>query len=259
MDQTIVVTGAASGIGLAVTERLLQKQATVFAIDRNIDGMREAMSGTHGSRIRFLQADITDEHAINAGLEASLADMPPLAGLVNAAGFGGYSEIVDSDASVWRNIVDVCLTGTYVMTKVVSTAMRRQGTRGAIVNIASTNAQQPAAGMSAYCSAKAGVEMFTKVAAMELGAYGIRVVGVGPGLTVTPLTGRLTGNTALYQSFLDNIPLGRAAEPADIAGAVLFLLGEDAAYITGQTLYVDGGMLTKAYPDLKRFLSQEGS
>lgn len=259
MDQTIVVTGAASGIGRAVTERLLQQEMTVFAIDRDTSGLKGALSDTHGSRLRLLQADITDEHAISAGLQASLADMPPLAGLVNAAGFGGYSEIVDSDATAWRNIVDVCLTGTYVMTKVVGGAMRQQGTQGAIVNIASTNARQPAAGMSAYCSAKAGVEMFTKVAAMELGAHGIRVVGVGPGLTATPLTGRLTGNAGLYQSFLDNIPLGRAAEPADIAGAVLFLLGKDAAYITGQTLYVDGGMLTKAYPDLKRFLSQEAS
>jgi NAD(P)-dependent dehydrogenase (short-subunit alcohol dehydrogenase family) len=259
MDQTIVVTGAASGIGRAVAERLLQRQTSVFAIDRNIGELQEELSERHGSRIRFLQADITDEEAVRSGLEASLADLPPLAGLVNAAGFGGYSEIVDSDAMAWRNIVDVCLTGTYVMTKVVGGAMRRHGSHGAIVNIASTNAQQPAAGMSAYCSAKAGVEMFTKVAAMELGAYGIRVIGVGPGLTATPLTGRLTGNAGLYQSFLDNIPLGRAAEPADIAASVLFLLSEDAGYITGQTLYVDGGMLTKAYPDLKRFLSQEAS
>src|SRR5690606_2318852 len=171
MEQTIVVTGAASGIGRAVTERLLQKQVSVFAIDRSIGGLQQDLSEAHGSRIHFLHADITDEQAVRTGLEASLADMPPLAGLVNAAGFGGYSEIVDSDSTTWRNIVDVCLTGTFVMTKLVGSAMRQQGSRGAIVNIASTNAQQPAAGMSAYCSAKAGVEMFTKVAAMELGAY----------------------------------------------------------------------------------------
>lgn len=253
MDQTIVVTGAASGIGKAVMERLLRKGMAVFAIDRHVDTLREEMSGTAQSRVRFLQADITDEAAVQAGLESALDGMPVLGGLVNAAGFGGYGEILESDAGAWRNVVDVCLTGTYVMTKVVGGAMRRQGARGAIIHIASTNAQQPAAGMSAYCSAKAGVAMFTQVAAMELGPHGIRVVGVGPGLTATPLTERLTDNAGLYRSFLDNIPLGRAAAPADIAATVEFLLSDDAAYITGQTLYVDGGLLTKAYPDLKRF------
>lgn len=136
MDQTIVVTGAVPGIGKAVMERLLRKRMAVFAIARHIDTLREEVSDTARSRICFLQADITDEAAVRACLESASDGIPILGGLVNAAGFGGYGETLESDAGAWRNVVGVCLTGTYVTTKVVGGAMRRQGTRGASIHIA---------------------------------------------------------------------------------------------------------------------------
>jgi NAD(P)-dependent dehydrogenase (short-subunit alcohol dehydrogenase family) len=102
--------------------------------------------------------------------------------------------------------------------------------------------------MAAYCSAKAGVEMFTRVAAMELGADGIRVCGIGPGLIDTPLTQYQRDMPAFRQGYLDNIPMGRVGQPSDIASAVAFLASDDASWVSGETLFVDGASLTRGYP-----------
>jgi 3-oxoacyl-[acyl-carrier protein] reductase len=118
----------------------------------------------------------------------------------------------------------------------------------------SLNGRQPAAGFAAYCSAKAGVEMLTKVAAMELGPRGIRVNAIAPGLIDTPLTAALTASP-VKDEFLDNTPLGRIGTTGDVAAAALFLTSDDAAWITGDTLLVDGGGHTKRYPELARYFA----
>jgi NAD(P)-dependent dehydrogenase (short-subunit alcohol dehydrogenase family) len=127
------------------------------------------------------------------------------------------------------------------------------GRGGVIVNIASINARQPGEGLSAYCAAKAGVEMLTRCAAMELGRERVRVVGIGPGLVDTPLTTFQQERPHVREAFLANIPLGRVGAPRDIANAAVFLASDEASWISGDTLFVDGAELTKKYPELGRF------
>ena len=124
------------------------------------------------------------------------------------------------------------------------------------MNIASINARQPGAGLSAYCCSKAGVEMFTKVAAMELAKHDIRVTAIGPGVIDTPLAAPLVGVDAIRDAYLENIPAGRIGTPSDIAAAALYLVSDEAAWVSGTTLFVDGAELTKGYPDLLGIVEQ---
>lgn len=143
----------------------------------------------------------------------------------------------------------VNLTGVFVCCKHQARAMLPKKT-GVIINLVSTNALQPGEGLAAYCASKSGVAMLTRVAAMELAPRGLRVVGVGPGLTETPMVARLLAKPEARRAFLDGIPAGRPAAPEDIAGVVAFLASDAAAYINGDTIYVDGAALTRSYPSL---------
>jgi NAD(P)-dependent dehydrogenase (short-subunit alcohol dehydrogenase family) len=155
---------------------------------------------------------------------------------------------------VWQDVVGTCLTGVFLSVKHEARVMAAHGDGGAIINIASLNARQPAEGMAAYCSAKAAVEMLTRVAALELGPAGIRVAGIGPGLIDTPLTAYQRDLPSFRQAYLDNTPMGRIGTTADIAAAALFLASDDASWVTGETLFVDGGALTMAYPRMLELL-----
>lgn len=166
---------------------------------------------------------------------------------VNAAGLGASAAVVDMTLAQWKGVLDVDLTGVFLCCKHEARGMKADGRGGVIVNIASTNATQPGEGLAAYCSAKAGVVMLTTVAAMELAPYGVRVVGVAPGLTATPLTAPYL-QADRVGPWLQNIPAGRAAQVSEIAAAVAWLASTEAAYITGETLFVDGGLRSRRYP-----------
>ena len=130
--------------------------------------------------------------------------------------------------------------------------MKTQGS-GAIVNISSLNAHVPMYSGSAYSSAKAGVEMLTKNGALELARHNIRVNAILPGLVETPLTDILTSNSELKEAFMERIPMKRSGRPEEIAGPALFLVSDDASYVNGVSLLVDGAWATSGYPDLSRF------
>jgi 3-oxoacyl-[acyl-carrier protein] reductase len=174
---------------------------------------------------------------------------------VNCAGYATFGPIVDADAAAWRDVVDVCLTGSMLAIKHEARAITAGGHGGSIVTIASLNARQPAEGMSAYCAAKAGVEMLTKVAAMELGPAGVRVNAIAPGLIATPLTTTLHDVQTIYDEFVANAPLGRSGTTSDVAGAAMFLLSDASSYMTGDLLIVDGGAHTKRYPEMMKILT----
>lgn len=236
-----LVTGGASGIGFGVARRFHAEGATVTLVDVNAALLDERVAEL-GPRARGHAADVTDENA----LAGAVAAAGTLHMAVNAAGAGTFGPVTELPAVDFRRIVDLCLTGVFLSVKHEARAMTGGGS---IINIASLNARQPAEGMSAYCAAKAGVEMFTKVAAMELGPSGIRVNALAPGLVDTPLTEKFT-QTPLRAEFVDNAPLGRIGEPGDIADAALFLATGESSWVTGELLLVDGGAHTMRYPKL---------
>jgi NAD(P)-dependent dehydrogenase (short-subunit alcohol dehydrogenase family) len=133
------------------------------------------------------------------------------------------------------------------------------GTRGAILNIASLNARQPAEGMAAYCASKAAVSMLTQVAAMELGRHGIRVSAIGPGLVDTPLTSYAREFPQIQASYVDNTPMGRVGTVDDISAAVCWMVSDEASWVSGDTFYVDGAAHTRQYPRFFDLFSGEGA
>ncbi|HYD09979.1 MAG TPA: SDR family oxidoreductase [Acidimicrobiales bacterium] len=237
-SRTAVITGGCSGIGRAIAERFVADGCTVVVGDLNpvdIPGCE------------VVKCDVTREDDV----EALVAAAGPGVDIgVNCAGLGTLGPVTDLTVDQWDLVHDVCMKGVFLATKHEARAMKANDTHGVIVNIASINARQPAQGMSAYCSAKAGVEMFTRVAAMELGPAGIRVCGIGPGLIDTPLTQYQRDVPAFREGYLEQIPMGRVGTVDDIAKACAYLVSDDASWVSGDTLFVDGASLTGGYPKM---------
>jgi NAD(P)-dependent dehydrogenase (short-subunit alcohol dehydrogenase family) len=246
-DKVAVITGGASGIGRETARRYVSEGAKVVLGDLNEAMLHEAMVEL-GDSCTTSAGNVTVEADIER-LVATAVDTYGRVDIgVNCAGLGTIGAVTDLTVEQWDLVLDVCLKGVFLATKHEARAMQAAGAPGVIINIASINARQPGQGMAAYCTAKAGVEMFTRVAAMELGASGIRVCGIGPGLVDTPLTQYQRDMPMFRDGYLENIPMGRVGRPADIAAAAAFLASDDASWISGETLFVDGASLTRGYP-----------
>ncbi|MBW2386738.1 MAG: SDR family oxidoreductase, partial [Deltaproteobacteria bacterium] len=233
-----LITGGASGIGLAIAERAVAEGAegarvVLSDLDAALLAEREKVLG---EAVASIAMDIRDEARNQAMVSLAVERFGRLDWAVNSAGVGAFAPIVDQTEAQWDAVVDVCLKGLFLSMKHEAKRMQAQGEGGVIVNIASLNAYQPAEGMSAYCSAKAAVEMLTRVGAMELGRDRIRVCGLAPGLVDTPLTAQISAIPGVRDEYLENIPLGRAGTVDDIASAALFLLSGDASWVSGTTL-----------------------
>ena len=239
-NRTAVVVGGASGIGRAVAQALAADNCRVTVADRNTEGAR-AVATELGDPHTAATVDVTDEDTVRALFEQADA----LDVVVNTAGYSGVGLITDLAVEDFRSVVDVCLTGAFL---VIKHGARRLRDGGALVSISSLNARQPAAAMSAYCAAKAGLSMLTEVAALELAPRGIRVNAVAPGFVHTPLTEPATQIPGVLEEYLENTPLGRAGTPEDIAEAVVFLC--KATWLTGEVLDLNGGAHMKRYPDI---------
>ena len=246
-----LVTGGASGIGRGIARRFVDEGARVVLADRNAPLVNEAVKEL-GAAAAAVEVDVTREADVERAIALAVSRFGSLDIGVNCAGLGISVPLTEQTEAQWDTVVDVCLKGVFLSMKHEARAMTAAG-HGVIINIASINARQPGAGLSAYCAAKAGVEMITRVAALELGPQKVRVVGIGPGLIDTPLTTFQQERPHVREAFLDNVPLGRVGTTDDIAAAALFLASDDASWISGDTLFVDGAALTKKFPELGRF------
>lgn len=237
-----VVIGGASGIGWATARALAADECHVVVADRNADGAR-ARADELGEPHTAATVDVTDEDSV----QRLFNQIGPLDVVVNCAGFGCLGLITDLPVDEFRSVVDVCLTGSFIVAKHAGQKLREGGS---LVSISSLNGRQPAVGMSAYCSAKAGLSMLTQVAALELGPRGIRVNAVAPGFVDTPLTEGFSAIPGLVEDYVENTALGRAGNPEEIADAVLFLCSPKSSWLTGEVLDLNGGAHLKRYPDL---------
>lgn len=250
-DRTALVTGAGSGIGLAIVRGLLAEGADVIGGDIDADRLAAAAAEL-GPAFVGQQADVTLE-ADNAALVAlAVARFGGLDCAFNVAGASRPGYLVDLAEEDWDFTVDLCLKGVFLGMKHQARQMLGQA-GGAIVNIASLNAHVPMHGGAAYASAKAGVEMLSKNGALEFAGGGVRVNAVLPGLVQTPLTQRHFDNPDVQAAFVERIPLGRAAQPDEIAGPSLFLASDEASYVSGASLLVDGAWAVSGYPDMRPF------
>jgi meso-butanediol dehydrogenase / (S,S)-butanediol dehydrogenase / diacetyl reductase len=249
-----VVTGAASGIGQAIARRLVHEGGAVVAGDIAEGGL-EKLVAELGERCLPVTCDVTREADVEGLIAAAMNHFGGLHAAFNVAGGARPALIVDMTEEDWDFTVDLCLKGVLFGMKHAGRQMIANGAGGAIVNISSLNSRVPMHFGSAYCAAKAGVAMLSQCGALELGEHGIRVSAVSPGLTVTPLVQPLLDVPAALQAYLDRIPLGRPAQPEDIAASALFLASDEASYISGVNLFVDGAWEQTAYPDLRPFIA----
>jgi NAD(P)-dependent dehydrogenase (short-subunit alcohol dehydrogenase family) len=249
--KTAVVTGAASGIGEAITARLLAEGATVAGLDVAKDAL-DRMAGEYGDVFLPTPADVTVEAEVEAAVAAAAERFGRIDLAFNVAGASRVGAIVDLDEADWDFTVDLVQKGVFLCTKHEARHIRASGRGGAIVNVSSLNAVVPMPAGSPYSTGKAGVVMFSKTAAVELAPDGIRVNAVLPGLVDTPLVAPVMAYEPAKEMFLERIPAARPATPEEIAGPCLYLASDDASYITGASLVVDGGWELTNYPDLRK-------
>jgi NAD(P)-dependent dehydrogenase (short-subunit alcohol dehydrogenase family) len=248
--KTAVVTGAAAGIGLACARAFAEAGANVVLADIDVEKNKtaaaaltaEAPAGVFG-----FAADVSREVDCNSLVSAALERFGRIDVLVNNAAVVAAGTILELKPAEFDRVLSVNLRGPFVLTQLVAHAMIARGLKGAIVNISSLNGVLALPNHVAYVTSKGGLQQLTKVSALGLAEHGIRVNAIGPGSIMTDLLKRVMTDEATRKTILSRTPLGRVGEVEEIASIALFLASDLASYITGQTIYADGGRLALNY------------
>ncbi|MEM8631953.1 MAG: SDR family oxidoreductase [Pseudomonadota bacterium] len=233
-DRAVLVTGASGGIGAASVRKLTLEGARVIASGRDEDRLATLAAETGCATLAF---DLTSENAVRD----ALSDLE-LFGVVNCGGWGGeIATPMETDVDVFEKVIDINARGTLLVTKYASQGMVRAGIGGSIVNVSSQASLVGLSGHISYASSKGAVDAMTRVSALELGRYNIRVNAVNPTVVMTPMSEWYWGRDDIGGPFLKTMPLGRWATEDDCAGPIVFLLSDAAAMVSGVCLPVDGG------------------
>lgn len=240
----VVVTGAASGIGRATCVALASVGRPVAAWDVNGEGAGETARRCAALGVASLavEVDVTDRAAIEGAAERTLAALPSVGGLVHAAGVGVAVPVDDLDEQAWASVVDVNLRAGALLVRILLPALRRAAPGSSVVAISSVEAIVGHGALPAYCASKAGLLGLVRSLAHGLGSEGIRVNAVCPGAVDTPMLAPLLALPQARQALEQRIPVGRIARPEDVARVIRFLLSDEAAYVHGGTVVVDGGL-----------------
>jgi NAD(P)-dependent dehydrogenase (short-subunit alcohol dehydrogenase family) len=244
-SQVVIVTGASSGIGRAAALRFGRAGTAVIAVGRNSGALADvaALVNAQGSDVDVVEADVTADGAARRIVAATLGRFGRLTTVVNAAGIIGSGTIETTTDAQWREMMAVNVDAPFRLMRAAAAALAE--TRGSIVNVSSVTGLRAFPGVLAYCVSKAAVDQLTRCAALEMAPAGVRVNAVNPGVVISNLHRRGGMEEDRYAAFLEHSktthPLGRPGEPAEIAELIHFLASDDAAWITGETISVDGG------------------
>ena len=237
-QRTVLVTGATGGIGAETVRQLIAAGADVIASGRSTDDLT-VLSNETG--VRTLPFDLKSEESVSDALEGL-----DLYGVVNCAGFGGeIATPMDTDLAVFDEVIAINTRGALLVTKYASRSMIRLGQGGSIVNVSSQASLVALSGHISYGASKAALDSITRVSALELGKYNIRVNAVNPTVVMTPMSAWYWGREDIAGPFLEQMPLGRWATEGEIAAPIVFLLSDAASMITGVTLPIDGGYTSR--------------
>ena len=253
----VLVSGGSRGIGLAAARRFLEEGCRVFVsgvdeaevkravLDLDPDGRPEGgpEGRPEGRKVEGEAADVADEEQVARMVDAAEAFLGGIDVLANNAGTASRAAFLEIDPAGWDRILEVNLRGQFLVAQRVARGMVRRGRGGAIVNMASTNALEGEAGYAHYNASKGGIAMLTRTMAIELGPHGIRVNALCPGKIATPLQDEAEDAEYTRRFVRDRIPLARSGTPEEVAAAYAFLASDEASFITGELLVVDGGQL----------------
>ena len=239
--KTVIVTGAGSGIGAACVRRLYSEGASVAMADVNKDSIDQMSAQFVDERIYSAALDVTDVKNVAAFVAAAKKKLGNLYGLINCAGVKGVGNVLDCDAEYWKQVMSVNLDGTFLMCQAFARAVQEQQTPGAIVNISSGAGLMGVPNRLPYVASKFGVTGITRTMGAELGAYGIRVNAIAPGMVRTPFTAYMFDDPEKAKRIRAAHAVGREGQPEEIASVAAFLLTDDASFMTGSIVTVDGG------------------
>ncbi|MEP2530345.1 SDR family oxidoreductase [Shimia sp.] len=241
-----LVTGAAQGIGYACAEALAEDGAKLILADINAEGVAAAAEKLGGGAVG-MTCDMGDAAQINAMFDTIEAEHGDVEILVNNAGIAMPGDFLETSIESFQKVIDVNLTGTFVALQRAAKTMVAKNIEGAIVNMSSVNAVVAIPSIPAYCASKGGVMQLTKATALALAPHNIRVNAVGPGSIDTEMMAGVNANPEAMKMVMSRTPLKRIGEPRDIGDAVAFLASNKAKYITGETIYIDGGRIGMNY------------
>jgi len=247
-DKSAIVTGGAQGIGKAIGLALAREGANVLVadiLDREAGWVSDEIAGM-GKKSLFFGLDVSKKIQVDGMVAEATAAFGKIDILVNAAGIFLRSPIEDVSEDDWDRVIAVNLKGTFLCSQVVGRDMIKHG-GGSIINIASIAAHTPQIHLGAYSPSKAGILLLTKIMAVEWAGYGIRVNAISPGPTATPMFKAIYDSQAKLDRRKRAIPMNRFADPEEIAHAAVFLASDEAGFITGDSLVIDGGSLNSMY------------
>ncbi|MEL6521504.1 MAG: SDR family oxidoreductase [Pseudomonadota bacterium] len=241
-----LVTGAAQGIGYACAEALAADGAVPVLADINADGV-QAAADQLGQGAIALHCDVGDTDHVLALFDRVERDVGPVSILVNNAGVAMPGDFLETPVEQFQKVIDINLTGTFTALQRAARTMVAEGLHGSVVNMSSVNALVAIPSIPAYCASKGGIMQLTKAAALALAPHNIRVNAVGPGSVDTAMMAGVNANQAALDRVMSRTPLKRIGTPREVADIVAFLASPKASYITGETIYADGGRLGLNY------------
>ncbi len=247
-DKVALVTGGAQGIGLACAKQFLAEGARVAIVDINAAQGAQALAELGPDKAMLIAGDVADSRLAADAVSQTLARFGRIDILLNNAGITHAAEFLDLEVADFDRVLAINLRSYFVFGQAVARHMVKAGTRGTIINMSSVNAILAIPNQVPYVISKGGVNQLTKVMSVSLATHGIRVNAIGPGTIATELARKaVMGSPAAERTIMSRTPLGRLGEPSEVATIAAFLASDDASYLSGQTIYPDGGRLALNY------------